>query len=130
MSITETINECGVITITPMEVECVVVNPTNSTSSDGIASLSITGGTPPYTISLDNGSFGLAIYNLSVGEYPAVITDFYGDFTANTTCVLTAQTTTTTSTTSTTTLKPLEDFCINIKDLSRGGEITQYQIIL
>ena len=129
MSITQTINECGVITITPMEIECVVINPTTPTSNDGSASLSITGGTPPYEITWGNGSLGLAIYNLSVGDYPAIVKDYYGDFTANTTCVLTAQTTTTTSTTTTTTLKPLEDFCINITDLSMFNEITQYQMV-
>lgn len=112
MNIPDNLNECNVITITPMVVECVVVNPTNSTSSDGSASLSITGGTPPYTISWGNGSYGQVIFNLGVGSYPAVVTDFYGDFTANTTCVLTAETTTTTSTTTTTTLKPINDFCV------------------
>ena len=126
MSITQTINECGVITITPMEIECVVINPTTPTSNDGSASLSITGGTPPYEITWGNGSLGLAIYNLSVGDYPAIVKDYYGDFTANTTCVLTAQTTTTTSTTTTTTLKPLEDFCISY---GYKGVVTQLQMV-
>ncbi len=92
MAKSDFINDCEVITITPMEVECVVINPSSSFLSDGSASISITGGTPPYNITWGNGGLGLAIYGLSVGEYPAVITDFYGDFTANTVCVLTAET--------------------------------------
>lgn len=125
----DTINDCGVITITPMEVECVIINPSSPSSSDGSASISIVGGTPPYTISWGNGGLGLAIYNLSVGSYPAVITDFYGDFTANTVCVLTSDRTTTTSTTTTTTLKPLEPFCISIINTTQQNETTQYQMI-
>lgn len=85
-------NECNVITIFPMGVECVVINPSNLTASDGAASLSITGGTPPYTILWDNGNIGPAINNLSVGDYGATVTDYYGDFTVQTTCVLTGDT--------------------------------------
>ena len=129
MNVPKTINECDVITITPMEVECVIINPSSSFSSDGSASISIVGGTPPYTISWGNGGLGLAIYNLSIGEYPAMVTDFYGDFSANTVCVLTAETTTTTSTTTTTTLQPLEPFCISIINTTQQNETTQYQMI-
>jgi hypothetical protein len=85
-------NECNVITIFPMGVECVVINPSNLTASDGAASLSITGGTPPYTILWDNGNIGPAINNLSVGDYGATVIDYYGDFTVQTTCVLTGDT--------------------------------------
>ena len=123
------INDCEVITITPMEVECVVINPSSRSSSDGSASISITGGTPPYNITWGNGGLGLAIYGLSVGEYPAVITDFYGDFTANTVCVLTAETTTTTSTTTTTTLPPLEEFCITYQVQGRSQPRIQLNMV-
>ena len=123
----DTINDCGIITITPMEVECVIINPSSPFSSDGSASISIVGGTPPYTISWGNGGLGLAIYNLSVGSYPAVITDFYGDFMANTVCVLTSDRTTTTSTTTTTTLKPLEPFCITYNIF--GKQTVQFNMV-
>ena len=123
------INDCEVITITPMEVECVVINPSSPFLSDGSASISITGGTPPYNITWGNGGLGLAIYGLSVGEYPAVITDFYGDFTANTVCVLTAETTTTTSTTTTTTLPPLEEFCITYQVQGRSQPRVQINMV-
>ena len=123
------INDCEVITITPMEVECVVINPSSRRSSDGSASISITGGTPPYNITWGNGGLGLAIYGLSVGEYPAVITDYYGDFTANTVCVLTAETITTTSTTTTTTLPPLEEFCITYQVQGRSQPRVQINMV-
>lgn len=86
------INECEPITIFDMGVSCSVVQPSTSTSYDGAASLVITGGTPPYTITWDNGNSSSAIGNLSVGSYPATVVDFYGDFTAKTICVLTGQT--------------------------------------
>lgn len=85
-------NECDVITIFPMEVSCVVKNPSNDKTFDGAAALIITGGTPPYIIEWENGSFAPAINNIGIGEYSATVIDYYGDFTANTTCVLTAET--------------------------------------
>ena len=84
-------NECNVITIFPMEIECVISNPTTPISSDGEMSVSITGGTPPYTIIWSNGNIAPAIQNLSVGVYTATVIDYYGDFTATTTCRLTSQ---------------------------------------
>lgn len=86
-------NECDVITIFPMGVKCFVQNPSTDRTFDGAAVLAITGGTPPYTISWDVGGFSPALTNLGVGEYGATIIDSYGDFTANTVCVLTAETT-------------------------------------
>tara|TARA_R110002110_G_scaffold61750_1_gene172917 strand:+ start:836 stop:2227 length:1392 start_codon:yes stop_codon:yes gene_type:complete len=124
----DTINDCGVITITPMEVECVIINPSSPSSSDGSASISIVGGTPPYTISWGNGGLGLAIYNLSVGSYPAVITDFYGDFTANTVCVLTSDVTPTPTPTPTQTPTPtLEPFCITYNIF--GKQTVQFNMV-
>ena len=87
-------NECDVITIFPMGVECFVQQPSSDVSFDGATALVITGGTPPYTIFWEMGSFAPALTNLGVGEYTATITDYYNDFTAVTTCVLTAETTT------------------------------------
>ena len=75
-----------------MEVNCLVLQPTNDRTFDGSAALTITGGTPPYVIHWEIGSFAPALTNLGVGSYSATVTDYYGDFTANTTCVLTAET--------------------------------------
>lgn len=85
-------NECDVITIFPMEVNCLVQNPTNDRTFDGAVALSISGGTPPYTVFWEVGSFAPALYNLGVGEYEATVVDYYGDFSSTTTCVLTANT--------------------------------------
>jgi hypothetical protein len=118
-----TINECEPIILFPMEVTCQTVNPTNSESNNGSATLVILGGTPPYDISWENGSKTITIENLSVGSYPASVTDYYGDFTISTVCVLTAQTTTTTSTTSTTTTEqPTYVLCMYISYYTKNGQ--------
>ena len=91
-------NECDVITLFPMTVECDVINPSTPGGRDGRASISITGGTPPYTVTWANGSISPAIMDLESGSYPATIVDFYGDFTANTICVLSGPTRTPTPT--------------------------------
>ena len=77
-------NECQPIVIFPLGVACQVTNPSGQNTSDGNATLIVTGGTPPYIITWGNGNTSFAINNLSAGSYPATITDFYGDFTANT----------------------------------------------
>lgn len=87
-------NECDVITIFPMGVTCSVLQPSSDTSFDGATALIITGGTPPYTVAWDSGSYAPALMNLGVGEYNATVTDYYNDFTAFTKCILTAETTT------------------------------------
>lgn len=87
-------NECDVITIFPMNVSCSIIQPSTDTSFDGATALIVTGGTPPYVIEWESGSFSPALSGLGVGEYNATVIDYYGDFTANTTCVLTAETTT------------------------------------
>ena len=110
----ELTNECNVKTIFPMGVTCVVTDPTTIYGSDGIAQLVITGGTPPYNISWDNGNATPIITNLSVGSYGASITDYYGDFSARTTCVLVGPATTTSTSTTTTTTLPIYDFCMVI----------------
>jgi hypothetical protein len=105
-----------------MGVECDILQPTQPESTDGIASLIITGGTPPYTISWSNGSVGPTIFNLSAGSYGATVVDYYGDFTANTICTLTGVTpTTTTTSTSTTSPYPNEyELCMVTNMLVHG----------
>ena len=92
-----TVNECIPITIFPMGVFCQTTNPTTPNGDNGTATLIISGGTPPYTITWENGNSTSTITNLSEGSYPAVVVDYYGDFTAYTTCVLVSPTTTTTT---------------------------------
>jgi hypothetical protein len=119
-------NECDPITIFPMGVNCFTIQPTFSDSYDGVVGLGITGGTPPFTILWDDGSVAPAKFNLGAGEYTATVVDYYGDFTATTTCVLTGITTTTTTIPETTTQKVYSDYCLslNITNLKYGFQTT------
>lgn len=111
----EPTNECDVITIFPMGVDCLTINPTNTETFNGIVSLVITGGTPPYQILWETGSVGTTVTNLGVGIYNATVTDSYGDFLIQTSCELTAPLApTTTTTTSTTTLPQYGNLCFII----------------
>lgn len=111
-------NECSVITIFEMDVVCNVINPTTSTSSDGSIFLTITGGTPPYSVTWNNLNVGQAIYNLSGGIYEATVVDYYGDFTAKTTCTVIGPTPTPTPTMTPTASAPviLYDLCVCISN--------------
>lgn len=81
-------NECGVQTILPMSLECNVVNATTPQSLDGTIYLNITGGSTPYTITWNNGSNTQNLYSISAGTYTATVVDYYGDYTATTTCTV------------------------------------------
>jgi hypothetical protein len=94
-----------------MGVECIVQQPSNDKTFDGGVALAITGGTPPYTIFWEVGSYAPALANLSVGEYSATVVDYYGDFTANTTCVLTAETLT------------ISGMCFVVEGIVEGGVV-------
>jgi hypothetical protein len=112
-------NECDVITIFPMTVECLVNNPSSQNATDGSLSISITGGTPPYIVAWSNGNISPAINNLGAGSYTAIVTDYSWsgsgpDYTATTTCVLTAPITPTTTTTTTVAPVLLYDICLTV----------------
>ena len=79
-------NECGVITTLPMNVTCETTNPTSFDSSDGEVSVLISGGTPPYVVTWDNGSLSQGLTNLKNGSYTATTVDYYKDYTSVTEC--------------------------------------------
>jgi hypothetical protein len=114
-------NECEPITLFPMGVECLLTHPSPS-SSDGSISLMITGGTPPYYISWENGNIAPIIYNLTAGIYKATVIDSYGDFTANTECTLTGSTPTPSPTPTPTPTSPYitYDLCMVTNILKKG----------
>ena len=85
------VNECGIDTIFPMSAQCISTNPKTPISNDGEASVSVVGGTPPYTINWSNGNIGSTIVNLKPNSYTATITDYWGDYSESVTCVLSAQ---------------------------------------
>ena len=114
--IVKPVNECTIITLFPMTAICNSNNPSTPQSYDGSVSVLVSGGTPPYNITWEEGGSGPTKSNLGVGDYHATIVDFYGDFTANTICSLTAETTTTTTSTSTTTLPVYSGLCMYFTD--------------
>lgn len=81
-------NQCTIITIIPMEVECNVTNASSPTASDGSAIVQVFGGTPPYSITWTNGQQGNTLTNLSPGTYIANVVDYFGDYIKKTTCVV------------------------------------------
>jgi len=130
------VNDCDVLTISPLNVTCLVTNITGKPdSSNGSIFLSIQGGTQPYSIkwTYPNGTIvpgGVSINGLSVGTYVATVTDFYGDYTFTTSCTIPGITTTTTSTT---TLPPIPNyleylFCLSIVVKSMKGLLSQVDL--
>lgn len=92
------INECNVLTIFPMGLQCITTEPSSITSVDGQIFLNITGGTPPYNVIWDNNNTSPLLINLPFGSYTATVVDSFGDYTASTTCVLSLPSPTPTST--------------------------------
>ena len=85
-------NECEPVTLFPLGVECSTINPTVENPFSGVLSLTITGGTSPYFVSISPGfeNYTNQMYfsGLRSGTYFVTVTDFYRDFTATTTCSL------------------------------------------
>jgi hypothetical protein len=90
-------NECGVITIFPMSLECVSISPSSTEANDGMVSVSITGGTPPYKYTwsgdnIGNNNHAPEVEFVPIGDYTVTVVDYWGDFTATTTCSLATET--------------------------------------
>jgi hypothetical protein len=81
-------NSCNIITLLPLGLDCDSIDATTPDATNGIVALYITGGTSPYHVSWNNGSQGTLLKNLGPGEYTATVVDYYGDFTATTTCTV------------------------------------------
>ena len=81
-------NDCGIITILPMSVECEVSNPSSYDAADGEVSVVISGGTAPYTTTWlgDPNIVALSLNGVKNGSYTATTVDYWGDFTATTVC--------------------------------------------
>jgi hypothetical protein len=123
------INECLPITIFPMGVTCYSVSPTKPDNSDGSITLIVTGGTAPYTFIWSNGNSTQTINNLSVGTYSATVIDYYGDYTAYTSCVVSYDTPKITPTpTPTPTPIVSYNFCMTINYLDENDDNQVAQI--
>ena len=81
-------NSCNIITLLPLGIDCTSINASTPQSSNGVVSLYVTGGTPPYNITWSNGGQGNLLTNLRPGGYTATVVDYYGDFTGTTTCIV------------------------------------------
>ena len=124
-------NECDVITLFPLGVECNGVNPSGPDTFDGRLFLKITGGTAPYNITWDGGQKTPYLLNLGGGFYNVTVVDYYGDFTATTNCQLIAPSPTPTNT-PTPTITPsatpsFSGLCFNI--IWSDGNIEQLEFV-
>lgn len=61
-----------------MTITVTAVDPNCNTQCTGVATTTITGGTPNYTVNWSNGPVGNVNSNLCVGNYTATVTDFKG----------------------------------------------------
>lgn len=116
-------NECSVTTLLPLGINAIPVNPTSATASDGSIDLTVTGGTPAYNFYWSSGQRTQFINNLPPGEYSVTVVDYYGDFSASTTVVLTAAAATPTPTpTVTPTITPSPNYpAICLTSVSQDG---------
>ena len=93
-------NNCDVFTLFEMGITCYpIVQPSSSTSLDGILSLIVTGGTSPYSYYWAGGQRSQTLVGVAQGNYEVVVVDYYGDYTATTVCSLMSPTNTPTPTT-------------------------------
>jgi hypothetical protein len=92
-------SDCSVTTIMPLYVECVSVDPTFASLSNGSVKLYVTGGTPPYAFFSGGTTNAVGgnpptnnVYpifqNLPFGTYNIDVTDSNGDFLISVSCVL------------------------------------------
>ena len=124
--------DCAIITLFPLGLICNVVDPTTLLSSDGILSINVTGGTPPYSFLWSNGSTDQTVTGVGVGTYDVTVVDFYGDFTATTSCSLFGPTPTPTQTptptvTPTSTPPAIPDLCLSVTVDSGLTSFIQYE---
>jgi hypothetical protein len=93
------INNCETITLFDMGIRCNVERtPSTSTSTDGILSIVVTGGTSPYTVYWNGIRGNQRLIGVGQGSYPVTVVDYYGDYTASTVCNIIIPTATPTQT--------------------------------
>ena len=124
-------NECKVFTLFDMGVQCNVISqPTSPSSNDGILSLIVTGGTPPYSYFWNGGQRTQTLAGISSGSYGVSVVDYYGDYTATTVCSIfgpsPSPTMTMTPTPSTPPEPTYSDLCLIISSPSQYFEPIQF----
>ena len=82
-------NECDVVTLFDMGLQCYqLAIPTSTTSNDGILAIQVTGGTAPYSYYWASGQRTQTLVGVPQGDYEVTVVDYYGDYTATTVCGL------------------------------------------
>ena len=132
------INECEPITLFDMGVECNIIKMPSAGSFDGILSVNVTGGTAPYSFYWNTGEYTQTISNIPYGTYTVLVVDYWGDYSATTTCSVVGPTPTITPTkTPTQTPTPtisVPNICLtftqsgNFGSSGSGGSLQQLQL--
>lgn len=83
------VNNCDVVNLFDMGVKCYpITQPTSSTSSDGILSVLVTGGTAPYSFYWKGGQRSQTLVGVPQGSYELTVVDYYSDYTSTIVCDL------------------------------------------
>lgn len=122
-------NDCAVITLFDMGVECEIVQmPTSSTSNNGIIKVNVTGGTSPYSFLWSNGTTSQVLNGVGYGSYQCTVTDYYTDYVVSKICTIAGITSTPTPTTTVTpTITPttnLPQICVTFSTSAGGPAFT------
>lgn len=130
-------NNCDVVTLFDMGVSCnVIQQPSSSTSLDGIISVSVTGGTAPYSYYWEGGQRTQTLFGVPQGTYEVYVTDYEwsdgnSDYVVSTICSLAGptptQTPTMTPTPSSTPPIQCVDLCMIVTDLKGTTIFGPYQ---
>jgi len=92
------VNSCDTFVIEPLGLECRTLTYPLGQNGTGSIAIMITGGTPPYSVYWNNiQTNSQVLNNVGPGSYDVLVVDKFGDFSARTTCILTAITPTPTS---------------------------------
>ena len=82
-------NDCEVFTLFDMGITCYPISiPSSTSSTDGILSIQVTGGTAPYSFYWAGGQRTQTLVGVPQGNYQVTVVDYYGDYTATTVCSL------------------------------------------
>ncbi len=66
-------NSCNIVTLLPLGLECDSIDASTPESNNGLLTLYITGGTPPYNVNWSNGNHG-TLSNISPILSPFIAT--------------------------------------------------------
>jgi hypothetical protein len=83
-------NNCDVISITPFNVTCVSTPASGPNIADGTAQIFVQGGTPPYQYVWNHGPVGQTLNNLLPGTYTCTVSDQNSDNVKTVDCVVEA----------------------------------------